>query len=119
MLSQEFHWEKCTRRFVYEDAGPRHPNIGHLNQEIMVGKDTLYCIVVPSLTISSPYPPSPHWEGGGGVGLVAPNVMLSLAVSCDWFVRNTNSALRLIYPLSQLLPVRESHPRHSPIIGLH
>ena len=65
MLYLECLWEKCTRRFFREDADPRHPSTWHLNRASMVVKDTLYCTVVPSLTLPSTSSPAPP---GGEVG---------------------------------------------------
>ena len=60
--------KKCTQRFVCEDSDPRHPSTGHLGISRMVVNDTLYCTVVPYLTIPSLFPPSPLPPLGRAVG---------------------------------------------------
>ena len=65
MLSRGCWREKCTRRFVREDAVPWHPFIGNVSWEKMFGMDTLNCTGVPSLSQPPPPPPPPLGVGGG------------------------------------------------------
>ena len=116
MLSQGCRWEKCTQRFVREDAVPWHPFTGYHNRSRMVGKDTLYCDGVPSLPLFSPPPPPPR--GGRWGGLAAPNSMFPLQMVRERSVRKVDSALRVMYPLSESLLIRESPLHHFPSVGL-
>ena len=58
---------KVTRKFVREDAVPRHPSTGKPNQSRITEKDTLYYAGVPYLTIP---PPPPHPRESDGVALM-------------------------------------------------
>ena len=63
--------------------------------------------------------PTPTSMWGQRGGLSAPNTMLLLTMGCEQSGREAYSALQAMYPMSQPIPIRESHPLHLPSIGIH
>ena len=73
MISRGCWWEKCTQRFVREEAVPYHPSKGHQNWVRMAEKGHPIMLWFHFPDSSFSLPPAPHqWVGGVASPLPTP-----------------------------------------------